>query len=204
MFKKMIKSFAFLTTFAFSLVNVAHAESVEALFHQASDPIHGNPNGKVTIVEFFDYQCSYCTSMLPIIDKIVKNNPNVRVVYKEYPIKGSISEFAARAALAANKQGKYRQFSRALLYTRYHLTPGTVFEVAEKVGLNIDQLKKDMESPAIRAQLNKNLALAEKLNVNGTPAFFIGKTSAQTQHNVDFIYGSMTLGELQSEINKNA
>lgn len=198
-----MKSLPFITVLFFSLTVAAHARSVETLFHQPTDPVGGNPKGNVTIVEFFDYQCSYCVSMLSVIDKIVKTNPNVRVVYKEYPIKGSMSEFAARAALAANKQGKYHQFSRALLYSRHHLSPSAVYEVAEKAGLNVDQLKKDMDSKAIRDQLEKNLTLAEQLNVTGTPAFFIGKTSAQTNNNVDFIYGSMSQRELQREINKN-
>jgi protein-disulfide isomerase len=90
------------------------AAYADPLFHQENDPIGGNPNGKVTIVEFFDYQCPHCVDMAPIIDSIVKANPDVRVVYKEFPVRGPLSKLAASAALAANQQGKYTAFINIL------------------------------------------------------------------------------------------
>src|SRR5689334_12549783 len=99
--KKLLSvSLGLLCLFSFAV----KAESVNALFHQNSDPVAGNPKGKVTVVEFFDYQCSHCMTMAPVIEAIIKNNPNVRVVFKDFPIRGPVSEFAAKAALAANKQ----------------------------------------------------------------------------------------------------
>ena len=112
----------------------------EVLFHQAGDPMAGNANGKVTVVEFFDYQCSHCVDMAPVIDSLIKADPNVRVVFKEFPIRGPLSEYAAKAALAASAQGKYFEFHKALMdqiSQKQPLTEDSVLKAAQKVGLNI-------------------------------------------------------------------
>jgi len=171
------------------------------LFHQTNDPIGGNPNGKVTVVEFFDYQCPHCVDMAPIMDSVLKANPDVRVVYKEFPVRGPMSEFAAKAALAANKQGKYSVFSHALLAASQPLTEDTVFQVAKNVGLNVDQLKKDMNSNDITNQVKSIMKLAQDLKLLGTPAFFIGKTMA-TDGTIIYSPGQMNQVQLQEAIDK--
>lgn len=185
-----------------SLSLTAYAESVSSLFHRSDDPVAGNPNGKITVVEFFDYQCGHCVSMGPVIQNIIKANPNVRIVFKEFPIRGTTSEFAARAALAANKQGKYYQFSHALLATNQPLTEEVILNVAKSAGLNMPKLKKDMKSSAITDALRANAQLAQELNINGTPAFFIGKTNAKSASAITFVLGEMSQQELQDAINK--
>lgn len=170
------------------------------LFKQANDPMAGNPNGTVTVTEFFDYQCPHCVDMAPVIEGIIKANPNVRVVFKEFPIRGPLSEEAARAALAANKQGKYYEFSHALLNSSQPMTQDSIFETAKKVGLNIDQLKKDMVSPSVTDQIKSNMKLAQDLKLFGTPAFFIGKTDGK--NNIAYIPGQMNQAQMQSEIDK--
>lgn len=186
--------------FSFSLA--ATAESTNDLFRQKNDPVGGNPNGKITIVEFFDYQCGHCVTMAPVISAIIKANPDVRVVYKELPIRGNMSQFASRAALAANKQGKYDSFSHALLTTDQPLTETSVLGIAKKVGLNVSQLKKDMADRSIYTQLNENMDLAQTLKLSGTPAFFIGKTNVSDSNDIDFRLGQMSQTELQDAINK--
>lgn len=151
------------------------------LFNDSNSPIIGNPKGNVTIVEFFDYQCPHCKNMSQVVDGIVKKDDKVRVVLKEFPIFGSSSVYASKAALAANKQGKYTQFHDALMETANPLTKEKVLEAAKSVGLNIDQLNKDMESKEVKDELDQNLKLAQKLGIMVTPVFIIGST--ENAHN---------------------
>lgn len=179
------------------------AQFATALFHTPNDPIAGNPNGKVTVVEFFDYQCPHCVDMAPVIEGIIKSNPNLRIVFKEFPIRGPMSEFAARAALAANKQGKYFAFQHALLLANQPLNQDLIFTIAGNVGLDVNQLKKDIRSPSIDAQLKATYKLAQDLKLFGTPAFFIGKTdTTPNKGKVSYIPGFMDQKQLQNELDK--
>lgn len=172
------------------------------LFHQANDPIMGNANGKITVVEFFDYQCPHCVDMAPVTAAIVKANPDVRVVYKEFPIRGPVSEFAAKVALAANKQGKYNEVSHAILTATPPLNQEAILELAKQAGANLDQIKKDMNDKSIEEQLKANIKLAQDLKLFGTPAFFIGKTDASKQGSIVYIPGQMDEKQMQDAINK--
>jgi protein-disulfide isomerase len=147
----------------------------DELFRDAQSPVGGNPNGDVTLVEFFDYNCPYCRQMVPVMMQAETADPQLRVVYKEFPILGPNSTFAAKAALAAHKQGKYVAFHRALYQARGAADPSKVAEVATAVGLNVDRLKADMEDPAITGLIDKNLSLARALRIDGTPAFVAGR-----------------------------
>lgn len=144
------------------------------VFRDKDSPVAGNPTGNATIVEFFDYNCPYCRRMAPIMEKLTRADPQLRVVYKEFPILGPNSVFAAKAALAANEQGKYVPFHDGLFALRGAADPGSVMQVAAKVGLDTDRLKADMKKPEIQTAIEKNLALAEALRINGTPGFVIG------------------------------
>jgi len=177
------------------------SQFAQPLFHQANDPVAGNPNGKVTVVEFFDYQCPHCVDMAPVISAVVKSNPDLRIVFKELPIRGPMSEFASRAALAANKQGKYIEFNHAVLTANQPLTQDSIILIAKNVGLNVDQLKKDMSDKSIDKQLADNQNLARQLKLFGTPAFFIGKTAAANA-TINYVPGQMNEKQLQDEINK--
>ncbi len=177
-----------------------NAQSMDELFRQSNSPIGGNPKGKITVVDFFDYQCEHCIKMTPVISAVIKSDPNVRVVFKDFPILGPVSQFAARAALAANMQGKYYQFHHALMSVDQPLTEDVVLEVAKSAGLNVDKLKKDMDSPAITRQLNENMALAKNLKVYATPTFFIGKTNATKENEVISLMGDMSQTEFQNAI----
>ncbi|VVC76740.1 Disulfide bond formation protein D [Aquicella siphonis] len=174
----------------------------KSLFHQANDPVAGNPDGKVTVVEFFDYQCPHCVDMAPVMSSIIKANPDLRVVFKDFPIRGPVSEFAARAALAANKQGKYDAFSHALLTSGQPLTQDSVLQTAKTIGLNVDKLKKDMEDQSIKDQLKANIKLAQDLKLFGTPALFIGKTNAKGSDTISYVPGSTDQKQLQSMIDQ--
>lgn len=181
----------------------AHADNIlNSLFHSPNDPVAGNPKGKVTVVEFFDYQCGHCINMASAIQDLIKQNPDVRVVFKEYPIRGPMSEVASRAALAANMQGKYYPFSHALLTADTELTDAIIFKIAKSKGLDVNKLKKDMDNPSVNAILKQNYSLAKELGIAGTPAFFIGNTNAQNTEDVNFVLGEMSPKEIKEGLMK--
>lgn len=178
----------------------------DSLFHQANDPIAGNPNGKITVVEFFDYQCPHCVDMTPVIDGLIKNNPDVKIVFKEFPIRGPISEVASRAALAAKEQGKYFELHKGLMETKQEpLTEDAIYKIAQSVGLDVEKLKTAMKSSVVDQQLKANYKLAQQLQLMGTPAFFIAKstvskTSPSTA--ILFIPGQVDANQMNQAIDK--
>lgn len=186
--------------FILSIISINTAYAVNGMYYRAGDPIAGNANGKVTMVEFFDYQCGHCVDMAPVVSSLIKINPNLRVIFKEFPIRGPMSDYASRAALAANKQGKYYQFNHALFTANQDLTEEVILQIAKSVGLNIAKLQKDMRDPKINAQLEANKKLAQKLQIPGTPAFFIGPSGANKAETSEI--GAVSQQDLQSAINK--
>lgn len=177
-----------------------HAQSTQALFHQAGDPIVGNTSGNVTLVEFLDYQCSHCIEMTPILASLIHNNTNLRVVYKLLPVRGPQSEQAAKAALAANLLGKFKDFNHALLTSSQPLSDDVIFNLAKSNGLNVEALKKDMKKAAMTNNIDSNMTLATDLAIPGTPAFFIGKTNTTDLNNVTSIIGSVSEKQLQEAV----
>jgi protein-disulfide isomerase len=146
----------------------------DEIFRDAATPVSGNVDGDITLVEFFDYNCPYCRQVASVVTKAEESDPKLRVAYKEFPILGPNSIVAAKAALAANKQGKYVAFHRALYEVYGAVDSGKVKEVAAAVGLDMDRLNADMKDPAIEALIAKNFALAQALRINGTPGFVVG------------------------------
>jgi protein-disulfide isomerase len=137
-------------------------------------PTTGDPKADITIVEFFDYQCGYCKRAMQTVLEIQKEDPRLRIAWKELPILGPASEFAARAAMAAKRQDKYLDFHVAVMGNRGQLTPDSVLQIAGKAGIDVDRLKRDMTDPAIEKYLQDTLQLAQQLGINGTPGFIIG------------------------------
>lgn len=158
----------------------AARENVEANLKElhSNSPVAGDTKSAdaVTVVEFFDYRCGYCKKMQDVIAGVV-NKPGVRLVYKDLPILGPESVLAARAALAAEKQGAYQQFHHRLM-TANEITAEAIDQIAGELKLDVARLKKDMASPEVAATLAKNQQLAEKLGVTATPYFVIGKDIA--------------------------
>jgi protein-disulfide isomerase len=147
------------------------------LFYQATDPILGNAQGDISLVEFSDYQCGHCAETTPIIAALLQANSKLRVIVKELPIRGGVSDEAALAALAANKQNKYQEFRDILFQNSSTLTSDKIYSLAATVGINVTKLKQDMKDPIITAVISANKALAVNLKIIGTPAFFLAKTS---------------------------
>lgn len=152
------------------------AELRDKLLRDARDPVIGNPVGDVTLVEFFDYRCGYCKQAQPIVMELIKADPKVRVVLKEFPILGPDSVLASHAALAAVGQDKYRELHEALIASRGALPEDKIMAIAKSVGLDTDRLKQDMAAPAIAGHIDDVKTLAQDLGINGTPGFIIGDT----------------------------
>jgi protein-disulfide isomerase len=152
----------------------ALVEHRRELFEDPDAPVGGNPKGDVSLVEFFDYRCPYCKQVVPAIDALLAKDKQLRFVYKEFPVLGPDSVTAARAALAARKQGKYDAMHRALMSLKGQMDEAAVFKAAGSVGLDVERLKRDMAAPEIDRMLKANSSLAEALEIRGTPAFVVG------------------------------
>ena len=148
----------------------------DELLRDAKSPVGGNPAGDVTIVEFFDYRCPYCKEVEPSLEALLKEDPRIRVVYKEFPILGPESLIASRVSLAALKQSpqKYTRLHAALMNLKGELSPDVIMKTAESVGLDITKIKADMNGHDIEALIKRNYDLADSLKITGTPAFIIG------------------------------
>ncbi len=167
------------------------ARNAEALTRTAADPVGGNPNGDVTVVEFYDLTCPYCRRTLPVVAELLRTDPKVRIVYKDIPILSAGSVVGARAVLAAQRQGGYLRLREALMTGPAAITQDVVKSAAERVGLDWERLRQDMTDPAIQARLDANLKLASALQVQGTPAYVIGR---------QFHSGAMALDEMQDMV----
>lgn len=151
-------------------------ENKEEIFRSPNDFVAGNPEGDVTMVEFFDYNCSWCKKGLSEVLALLDEDKNLRFVLKEFPIFGEDSEYAARAALAAKRQDKYWPFHLAMLGHEGKIAKQNVDEIATQQGLDMAKLKQDMESDEIVGIVAANQELAQKLAITGTPGFIIDKT----------------------------
>ncbi|AFX98664.1 DSBA-like thioredoxin domain protein [Candidatus Endolissoclinum faulkneri L2] len=138
------------------------------------DPVLGNLTGDVTVVEFFDYQCSYCKLMTLLLKELIEKDSNIRIVFKELPILSTTSETAALASLASHYQNKYMKFQTKLFDTPGQITQKIIFQVAQEIGLDIDRLKVDMGNTITLNQIRKSFELARILSIRGTPALVIG------------------------------
>jgi protein-disulfide isomerase len=159
-----------------SSLKVSNSKIAQILYNPQHNTVQGNPNGQVTIVEFFDYNCAYCRKLQPSIAKIVQKNPDVRVVYKEYILFGESSKLATRAALASEYQGKYIQMHTALLRADNPLSQKEIMRIAQSIGLDTGKLAKDMDKPEIIQQVQKNNELIDTLGIDGAPAFVIANS----------------------------
>ncbi|MBR1778849.1 MAG: thioredoxin domain-containing protein [Alphaproteobacteria bacterium] len=162
-----------------------------ALERDSSTPVLGNPDGDVTIVEFFDYNCGYCKLMFPKVLEYVQNDGNIRWVLKDLPSLGETSDLAARAGLAAEKQGKYFELHQAMITHQGSLTEKDILAYAKTAGLNMAKFNKDRKDKALDKVLSANRTLANQFEFYGIPDFIIG----------DFIsHGAMMGDELDVNV----
>jgi protein-disulfide isomerase len=173
---------------------IAVKEQAEKLFSSPNQVTLGNPNGNVTFVEFFDYNCGYCKRAMDDMLTLMKDDPKLKVVLKEFPVLGPGSLEAARVAVAVRMQNpkKYLDFHTKLLGGRGPADEEHALAVAKDIGMNMPQLQKDMKSAEVKATLDEDMKLAEALGLNGTPSYVIGS---------DVVVGAIGLPALQTKIN---
>ncbi len=165
--------------------------NAQLVFHHDGDAVVGNPKGTVTLVEFMDYNCGWCKKSVGEVAALTAADMDLKVVFKEFPIFGQGSEYAARAALASVKQGKYWQLHQALFAQEGKVTEDVVDEVAKGLGIDVAKMKADMKDPKILDTISANYELAKTLQINGTPAFIIDTT---------VVPGYTTADQLQMQI----
>jgi protein-disulfide isomerase len=144
-----------------------------AALTSADAPSVGNPNADVTVIEFFDYNCGYCKRAVPDIQALVKDDPNVRFVFREMPILGPTSVTAAKWAVAAHNQGKYFDYHAAIMEHRGAKTDEELAKLAGEIGLDVDKMKADANAQETQDHIDTDLALSRSIGINGTPAFII-------------------------------
>lgn len=152
-----------------------HAETI---FNSPRGVVVGNRNGDVNFVEFFDYNCGYCKRAMQDMVELMKSDPKVRIVLKEFPVLGQGSIEAAQVAVAVRMQDasgkKYLDFHQKLLTSRGQVDRAKALAAAKDSGLDMARLEKDMAGPEIKATLEENFRIAEDMGLNGTPSYVIG------------------------------
>ncbi len=153
-------------------------ENNATLFGSPHQVVLGNPQGTVTMVEFFDYNCGYCKRALPDMLGLLKTDPNLKFVLKEFPVLGEGSVEAAHVAVAVRMQDgtgkKYIEFHQKLLGSRGPVDKMRALAVAKEVGLDMARIEKDMGSDEVQKTIDENMKLADALGVSGTPSYVVG------------------------------
>lgn len=156
-----------------------------------TDPVAGNANGSVTIVEFFDVRCPYCRKLDPEMSAFLAADHDVRLVYKDLPILGPASVLGTKALLAARKQGAYLKLRDVMMHMPPDITRAAIETEAKKLGLDSARLLHDMDDPDLQRQIDANLRLAQELNIQGTPAMIVGD---------DLLAGAVDTAELKAAV----
>jgi protein-disulfide isomerase len=152
---------------------LAIKDNAAELYRPATSPIV-NAKGDVPVIEFFDYNCGYCKKAFPEIAQLIDSDKKIRLILKEFPILAKGSEEASRVALAAKMQGKYWEFHRAMLENPGQANEASALRVAERLGLDMARLKKDMLAPEVKKEIDATHMLASKMGIQGTPHFIVG------------------------------
>lgn len=183
---------------ATQIIKAKHKE----IFEDKTNPAIGNPKGDVTLVEFFDYQCGHCKHVFPVLNNAIKHDKNLRVVFKQLPIFKGSSLTAAKAALAAQKQHKFLKLHDELFSTKSPLSDKHIFDFAKKAGLNTKMLKADMESKAVKSQLDANMKVAQAVLQDTMGYLFtpVIMVSNKDGSKVKFIPGGVTDKQLRTAI----
>ena len=171
-------------------------DNAQAIFNSPRQVTVGNPQGDVTFVEFFDYNCGYCKRAMVDMMELMKHDPKLKVVLKEFPVLGPASVEVARVAVAVRMQDKtgkkYLDFHQKLLSGRGQVDKARAIAVAKEVGLDVARIEKDLGSDEVRLTLEESLKLAEKLGLNGTPSYVIGP---------HVVVGAVGLDQLKEKVN---
>lgn len=163
----------------------------KSLERDPNAPVLGNPKGNITLTEFFDYNCPFCRTMVPTVKKVLAADSNLRIVFREWPVFGEGSYFAAQASLASLDQGKYWQMHSALMSLKGRAVEATVLRAAREAGLDIEKLRADMDKPRVHEHIERSHELADHMGLAGTPSFIAGDEA---------LFGKQTHKQLQDMI----
>ena len=155
-------------------------DNIDAINNDPNSPIIGNPNGEITLVEFFDFSCGFCHRLYPALKNIIAKNPDVKVVVKSLDFVSPDSKYAARAALAAGEQGKYTEMYDALFTSEGPLTEESINAAAVKIGLDMAKFNADVNSDKVKNTMSNFSSLAQKIQVNGVPSMILNGKMLQT------------------------
>lgn len=155
-------------------------ENIEAINNDPNTPVIGNPNGTITLVEYFDFACSYCHRVYPAIKNIIAKNPDVKVLGKTLAFVSASSDYAGRAALAANEQGKYTEMYTALFEMKEGLSEEGINATAQNIGLDMEKFNADVNSEKVKNIMKSFNELAAKIQVNGVPTLILNGKIIQT------------------------
>ena len=183
-----------------ALVSLAAREEAErmqagimAVRDDAGDPVLGNPDGTIILYEFSDYNCGYCKRMFATVQQMLAKNSDVRMVIKEFPILSQTSVIAAKAGIAAQKQGKFELFHTEMMTYRGQVSNDVIMAAARKAGVDLNQFQQDIDSPETTAIIGRTRRAAAALNINGTPGLVIGN---------NVVPGAIGIEELQKLIDQ--
>jgi len=187
---------------AMSEARVAVMDNASELF-EGDFPELGNPDGEVTVIQFFDYECPHCRRMYPVLKTLIATNPDVRVINLEFPILGMGSLYLAKASLAADRQGKYKELHELFMQRqgRPPVTEDSVVAMAKTVGIDVDKLKEDIKDPDIGEKIRKVHALAAKLGVRATPHFIVAAKPVRKK-SIFVLPGGLPLEAFEATIKK--
>ncbi|MEO1949773.1 disulfide bond formation protein DsbA [Thioclava sediminum] len=166
------------STLILPTASLAQADiSPEAVFHDPKAPALGNPDGDITLVEYFDYQCPYCKSNHPVVEKVTKEDGNLRVVMKDWPIFGAPSVYASQLVLGAQSMGQYEAGLEALMATQGKLSNDLIEKTLSEAGVDPDKAMAGYKAnrKEIDALLSRNDAQAVAIGLRGTPAYIVGR-----------------------------
>ena len=173
----------------------AISENRDQLINPGAAFVAGNPEGDVTLVEFFDYMCTFCRAALPDLNRLLEEDPNLRLVYIDYPVladRSVASLVASSASIAAAKQGKYVELHQRLMGHEDQLQEQDVLKIAQDIGLDMEQLVEDMNADPTIVRIEANMELAEKLGITGTPSFVLGDKVIEGAVGYDALLAAIT------------
>lgn len=150
----------------------------KALERDPTAPVLGNPDGDITLSVFFDYNCPHCRKMVEPIQGLISSDPRLRMVYREWPVFGEGSEFAARASLASLQTGRYWQFHTSLMAMKGRAEEASVMRMARRLDLEEAALRRGMEAEPVIRHIGLSFQLAEHMGLMGTPTFIAGDEAA--------------------------
>ena len=149
-------------------------QSQDLLYNDGYSYVAGNENGDITLVEFYDYNCGYCKQVPSVLNRLLEEDKNLKVIFKELPILAESSEYASKAAMASMNQDKFIEFHTALMNNKRSLSEELVLQIARDSGLDETRLLLDMMSPEIESNIMKTKYLVQNIGLSGTPGFVIG------------------------------